>query len=141
MKKILKSKKVWIVLIIVLVIVGYFIIDDYQVKKKRKIIEDKNLTELGEAKLDLEEKYVKLVEASLNVYYTKYGRYPLSWEELVNELDKNNKESADYMKNVNEKLNKFEYKVRGDQQAVQIKYTDYNGNEQTLDFSYISDYH
>lgn len=133
MKKILKSKKVWILLVIVLVIIGYFVIDDYMVKQKR----EKNL-EI--ATLNYEQSLVNVMKASLNLYYVNVGSYPINIDSLKEHFTKIGQSIGNISK-AETKLNNFEYEFRGDKQAAQIKYINYDGEEKVVEFSYKDDFH
>lgn len=133
MKKLIKSKRFWIISIIILLVVGFFAIDDYSVKQKRKDV-------ARNAILNVEEKSVNAVKASIDYYYVRNGMYPLSWDNLTEDF-KEASQSTQILDDIEKNLSNFEYKVRGDRQAAQIEYTDINGNKQTPEFNYIKDYH
>ena len=133
MNKILKSKKVWIILMIIIGIISYFVADDYIVKQKR----EKNL-EI--ATLNYEQSLVNVMKASLNLYYVNVGSYPINIDSLKEHFTKIG-QSIENISEAETKLNNFEYEFRGDKQAVQIKYINYNGEEKVVEFSYKDDFH
>jgi len=133
MKKLIKSKRFWIISIIILLVVGFFAIDDYSVKQKRKDV-------ARNAILNVEEKSVNAVKASIDYYYVRNGMYPLSWDNLTEDF-KEASQSTQILDDIEKNLSNFEYKVRGDRQAAQIEYIDINGNKQTPEFNYVKDFH
>ena len=104
-------------------------IDDYILQRKRH-----------DAVINLENTVINSAKASLNLFYVRHNEYPLNWEKLVSDFKEENN-STEIIDSIDTRLKNFEYKVRGDNQAAQIKYINYDGEEKVVEFSYKDDFH
>lgn len=85
------------------------------------------------------------IEATLKVYYTYYGWYPFSMDELADNIAKNEDKfwedpNPQQLKESVAALQNFEYSKRGDGQAYQITYTDIRGKQVVLEGNYRADF-
>jgi cytoskeletal protein RodZ len=131
--KFYKSRAFQIACAVVLLLVGYFVIDAILVNKK-------NQENTQVATANLEKTSVDLLTTDLNLYYVDEREYPRSVDALKNFLEKKNLNTETLSKTIS-KLNDFEYKVSGDYQSAQISFLSYTGEKITKEFNYKKDFH
>lgn len=120
--------------IIILLLVGYFVVDNYFVNRNYR-------RTLNTAQSNYESSSIKLIEASLNLYYLDRNHYPLDTNILIEYLTNESKvNTIQQLKEVISKLNNFEYKTSGDGQKSQVSYLDYKNNQKVVEFNYKQDF-
>ncbi len=78
------------------------------------------------------------IKAQVDLNYLTEGEYAYSYNNLIEEAKEEDKPLLEKYRN---NLKEFDYIVRGDGKAYQIKYTNVAGEEITIDGNYSEDYH
>lgn len=136
MKKILIS-----IGIIIAVIIGIGVYSDMQNKQDVKV-----------AEINYEKASANVIESAVEMHYVYEGKYPRSLKDLtdtlkvdINQMKERNLAPSEQFLPTLEKsikdLKSLEYKVRGDDQAYQFTYTDFDGKTQTITGNYNKDFH
>ncbi len=131
--KFYKSRVFQVVSVIILLIIGYFVVDAYVVDRKYK-------ENVKTATFNYEKVSVDSLTADLNLFYTSEGQYPRNIDGLKTFLEKKNL-TTDTLVQITTKLKNFEYKVSGDYQTAQIGFTSNTGEKKTTEFNYKKDFH
>lgn len=135
-----KGKKIIFAVVLLIVLVGGFII--LSVKQRSDRIKK------------LEIAYVEMVKASVNLYRVAYGTYPYDAEVLIRDLEVYAKTErvqpdlkegmSDSIKSTKKAVNElkdFDFSLRGDGEAYQITYTDFEGNKKVIEGNYNKEFH
>ena len=78
------------------------------------------------------------IKTHVDLNYLTEGEYAYSYENLIEEAKPEDKE---LLEKYRDNLKDFEYSVKGDGSAYQIKYTNIAGEHVTVDGNYEEDYH
>ena len=97
------------------------------------------LDAIGEASLKYEKSTIELLKARLNLYYVYESEFPRSLETLM-AYDKFTAEDKEQLQEGLDRIKDLDYKVRGDEQAYRITYTDTAKQTVTYDGNYQEDY-
>jgi len=122
----------WMIFVL---LIGIFIVFNLfrDNQKKKNILKLTNNVEIS---------CVDVVKSTANVYYTIYGRYPVNFDYLVEDLkDEKEMDLSTVKRCVADELSQFEFNTRGDGKAVQIIYVDIYGKKQTTEINYSTDFH
>ncbi|HVX24382.1 MAG TPA: hypothetical protein VG992_03525 [Candidatus Saccharimonadales bacterium] len=130
----------------VLVIVATVVISHHQGKAPSSSISDAPSGALHDAKLKENKDAATVLKSVLALYYTIYGRYPVTLSELVEDVQENpdhvyGKDShITTLKQSISDLKDLDYRNRGDEQAYKFTYHDIDGKLQTISAEYEKDY-
>ena len=78
------------------------------------------------------------IKAQVDLNYIEQGRYAYNYENLIEEAKGEDKPLLEKYRN---NLKDFDYSVRGDGKAYQIKYTNIAGEEVIVEGNYSEEYH
>lgn len=121
-------KKIFFGIIIVLVIiVGFFVIDDWKVKRDHE--------------QRVEKSTVDFLKPSIDLYYIDKGKYPLRISDMQDVMETTRKGLYTELEQAINKLKDFKYEVRGDSKAYRITYTNNKGESISVEGSYTSEFH
>lgn len=140
-----KGKKIIIAIVIFIVLIGGFI----------AISEKRRTDEIRKSEVVYEKSLVEMVEASMNLYYASHNSYPYSTEVMLRDLENDAKtglvqkdisrkdllDSIDTTKRAIKELKDFHLGLRGDEEAYQITYTDFEGNKKVVEGNYNKEFH
>lgn len=131
--KFYKSRAFQIASAVILLLVGYFVVDAIIVNKR-------NSDNSQIATVNFEKTSVDLLTADLNLYYVNEREYPRNIDALKTFLEKKILNTDTLSKTIS-KLKDFEYKVSGDYQSAQISFLSHTGEKKTTEFNYQKDFH
>lgn len=78
------------------------------------------------------------IKAQVDLNYIEQGRYAYNYENLIEEAKE---EDKPLLEKYRTSLNGFDYSVRGDGKAYQIKYINISGEEVIVEGNYSEEYH